>query len=41
MIPINLIFNNPLTNMFKPAFSHVVPVLEHVTLGARDLVECG
>ena len=27
--------------MFKSAFSYAVPVLEHVTLGARDLAVCG
>jgi len=27
--------------MFKSAFSYSVPVLEHVTLGARDLAVCG
>jgi len=38
--PIDLTFNNPLTNVLKSAFSHIVPVLEHVTLGARDLPVC-
>ena len=27
--------------MFKSAFNYAVPVLEHVTLGARDLAVCG
>ena len=35
--PIDPIFDNPLMNVFKSAFSYTVPVLNCVTLDARDL----